>query len=254
MNKVLLLAVLAVFGLAGCVTTTPNLYAGQKDLAKAARINTKLGSAYMQQGNYVRAKSNLQRALKQHPTLAAAHSTLARRYTQQGRADKAKDQRRKAMDLTPDDPSLQNQYATFLCMQNHYDRAMKLFRSAAANPQYVTSQVAWTNAGVCERRQGHPEKAAAYFRKALRLSPDYSSALLQLADLSSQQGRYLQARALMERYGQGASPTPSSLLLNVRIYHALGQDDQAMKYAQELEKKFPASSEMGQLEQALGNG
>src|SRR5699024_5164277 len=178
MNKALVVDVVAVFGLAGCVTTSTDPFKPQKDLKKAARINTQLGSAYMQQGNYVRARSKLMRALKQNPDLAEAHSTLAMLYTKQGLKDQAEEQYQTALDLTPDDPSLQNQYATFLCLHNHYDRAMQFFHSSASNPQYVTPQVAWTNAGVCERRQNQPEKAAAYFRKALQLSPDYATALL----------------------------------------------------------------------------
>lgn len=253
MKKTWVLAVVAVFWLSGCVTNTFDPYAGQKDLKKAARINTKLGAAYMQQGNYVRARSKLKQALEQNPDLAHAHATLARLYTKQSLEGRAKEQYRKALDLAPDDPGLHNQYGTFLCMHGQYKRAMEHFQRASSNPKYVTPQVSWTNAGVCERRQQHLDKAADDLRKALQLSPRYSPALLQLADLSLHQEHYRQARALMERYGKAAEPTATSLLLNVRIHHALGDTDQALDYAQKLENQFPASPETGQLEHALGN-
>ncbi len=239
--------------LSACASTGDNPYKTQAKPKKAARLNTRLGIAYMRLGDNDRALTKLKRALKEYPRLAEAHAALALLYSRQNRLDRARKQYRRALSLAPDNPNIQNQYATFLCQQKDYDKAQAYFKKAADNHHYNTPEVALSNAGICHLRQNHTEQANSDFRRALQFNPDYPSALRHLARMVYRQGHYLQAKALMQRYDKHAKPTARTLLLQERTARALGDEKAAEQYTKELMSKFPASNEIQELKPMQSN-
>lgn len=251
---VLLLPVLLV---AGCATQG-NPPDGKKKAnpREASQINTQLGIDYLRKGDIELARSKLEKAAELDPGNAEAHGALGLLYASTGELRKAEKHYDKSLGLRPDDGNVLNNYGAMLCAQGKYDKADQQFRRAAQNPRYGTPEVALTNAGVCARKWPDEAKAEGYFREALKLNPGFADALGQMALLSADQARYLNARGFLQRYqGLQAPMTREMLLLGIRIELALGDRDAAQRYAQTLQTEFPDSSYEGgpDAARAIGN-
>lgn len=226
---------------AGCVSAPT---AGQKVSDQdAARYNVQLGMNYLQRGDLEGAREKLERAVQQDPSLPAAHAALGILYERAGDMRRAGDHLRRATRLAPDDPNMLNNYGGFLCRQGDRREGIRHFDLAAGNPYYRTPEAALTNAGVCARGIPDAEVAENYFRRALDANRNYADALLQLADLSLETQRALQARAFLQRYEAVSSASPYSLALGHRIETAAGDLQAASEYAGRLRREFPDSRE-----------
>ena len=124
---------------------------------------------------------------------------------------------------------------------------MRHFDVAAGDALYPYIAEVNLNAGVCMMKKPAPAAAEKYFREALRINPKLPGALYQMAKLSADSGQRLSARGFIERYFQSAEDTPESLLLAVKIEHALGNKNAEASYSLRLRSKFPTSPEAGQL-------
>jgi len=228
--------------LAGCVSS-----GGTQDSddsgPSAAQINMELGIAYMRRGDNETALEKLRKAVRLDPDLAEAHTSLAVLYERIGETDKAGDHYKRAADLAPKNGDVQNNYGTFLCRQGKYREADEHFQRALKDPFYKTPEVAYTNAGACAARIPAPERAEQYFRSALEMDPDYSDALLRLSRMMYKSGRYMDARAFMERFMSAGQPTAESLYLGMNIERKLGDGQAAERYSAQLHDQFPDSSE-----------
>jgi type IV pilus assembly protein PilF len=231
--------------LAGCVST-PETGSRTSD-NDAARYNVQLGMSYLQRGDLEGAREKLERAVQQDPSLPAAHAALGILYERAGDMKRAGDHLRRAARLAPDDPNMLNSYGGFLCRQGDRKEGIRHFEMAASNAYYRTPEAALTNAGVCAR--GIPDVTAAenYLRRALDANRNYAEALLQLADLSLETDRTLQARAFLQRFELVAKPSAYSLALGRRIETAAGDATAAREYATRLRREFPDSPEAGSL-------
>ena len=235
-----LLVLVAATAVAACTSTTEPPEVSDKD---AARFNVQLGMNYMQRGDLEGAREKLERAVKQDPTLPAAHSALGILYERAGDIPRAQEHLRRATRLAPDDPSMMNNYGGFLCRKGEYEEGIRHFEMAASNAYYRAPETALTNAGVCARRIPDPERAEEYFRLALDKNRNFTEALLQLADLSLETNRELQARAFLQRYEALSPFTAYSLELGWRIEQAAGDARAAAEYAKRLRAEFPDSRE-----------
>jgi type IV pilus assembly protein PilF len=237
-----LLVVLALSGLlAACAS--PSRQSDRTSDQDAARYNVQLGMSYLQRNDLEGAREKLERAVQQDPTLPAAHAALGILYERAGDARRAGEHLRRASRLAPDDPNMLNSYGGFLCRQGERKEGIRYFDNAASNAYYRTPEVALTNAGVCARGIPDAEAAETYLRRALNANRNYPEALLQLADLSLETDRALQARAFLQRFDLVAAPTPYSLALGSRIELAAGDRQAARDYAERLRRQFPDSQE-----------
>ena len=241
--------------LAGCVTTEDvPLPGSEPNLDEAARLNTQLGIDYMRKGQLDLALEKLKKALDQDPNLATAHSSIAFVYARRGENKLAEEHYREALDENSDDPFTLNNFGVFLCGQGEVKDAEKYFLKAARSPDYATPEAAWTNAGVCLRRETRPAVRAEqvarveqYFREALRLNPQFPDALVQMAQLTHESGDPLRARAFLQRYESVARATPQSLLIGARNERQLGDMQSARAYERRLKNEFPDAPETFQL-------
>jgi type IV pilus assembly protein PilF len=85
--------------------------------------------------------------------------------------------------------------------------------------------------------------AATYFERALRLEPDEPASLLYLGQIRFQQGDIGEARKLVARHTKLVSPSAESLWLAVRIDRRLGDRVGEQSHANQLRRRFPASTE-----------
>jgi type IV pilus assembly protein PilF len=250
--KILRFIRLAIFVLSltlvliGCITTTTGSSMPPANMDEASELNLQLGIGYLRRGDLQGAKLKLEKSVAQDPDLVMAHIMLGLVYERLGDDDIAEKSYRRAVALGPRDPDALNGLAVFLCHNDSgRSEALKLFDRALEVPQSETFSnraMLNTNAGVCMKPVDLP-KAEDYLRTALQIDPNFSAALVQLADVAYQRGNYLQSRAFLERYMSIDKASPSVLWLAVRVESAMGDVPASNEYGRRLKKEFPASVE-----------
>jgi len=224
-----------------CVTTSDQL--GKKDDAVAAVANMQLSIDSMQRGDLSEAKAKIDRALGQDPKNASVRYVAGMLYSRINEVHKADSFYAEAVNLEPRNGDYVNGYAAFLCSHKFYTKGEKMALKIADDPLYKAPYMALLNAGNCALDDGRPNKAEEYFRSALKLQPNFSPALLQMAELELKGTNYLSARAFLERYLQNAPTTAFSLWLGVRIERGMGNLNAVQNYSRRLKEDFPTSDE-----------
>jgi type IV pilus assembly protein PilF len=243
-----LVAALSLLG--GCTTVSAPAAPRAASTEEAAQANLNVGIAYVREQRYALAIEALTRALNIQPRLADAHSTIAIAYDQLGDLELAEQHYRRATELEANNAVAANSYAVFLCRRGRWEDAEPYFRSAASNRRYPTPDVALTNAGICARNAGDEAAAEEYFREALMRNNASPGALSAMMDLSVAQGNYLRARAFMQRYLDSQPPSAQVLTMCVQIETRLGNDADAQRCRETLERRFPGASLQGGSEAA----
>lgn len=212
------------------------------DGKQAAKTNTSLGQAYLAKGQLDLAMDKLQRALKLDPKNPDTHTVLAVVYEQIGKMREAENHYRQAYKLSPNAGLSANNLGRFLCSQDRYSDADKLFAKALEDAFYKTPETARLNRGVCARKAGNIAFATEQFREVLNLKPEDPIALWSMAELSLAAGDNMRARAFYERWLSNNEQTPESLDLGMRIETKLGNETQVSQYRKLLIERFPDSA------------
>jgi len=211
------------------------------DRERLARIYATKGGAYLARGNWKAALADLRKALKLDPDNAVAHATLALLYEELDMPERAAGHYEAALRLAPENPQILNNYGRFLCKQGRYDRGLEYLRRAGTDKLYDKRWTALVNAGECAQRAGRPQAAETWLRQALRLNPEAPQALAAMARLMAEQGKWLSARAFLQRYEAAAEPSREMLELGYRIETTLGDATAAQTYRDKLHRLFPGS-------------
>ncbi len=213
---------------------------------KMAETNTSLGQGYMQRGQYEISLEKLKRAIANDATYAPAHTVLAVLYETIGEMELAEEEYLAALKYDPRDGDINNNYGAFLCRSGKGTDAEPYFINAVEDPFYLTPEVAYSNAGNCFLEQGVLDKAESFLRQSLEYNDKLPLTLISMADVYYQTGKYLRARAFLQRYGSVGAWDKDSLLLGYRIESKLGDFESANRYRDELLEKFPNSRQAGQ--------
>jgi type IV pilus assembly protein PilF len=223
----------------------------RQKISEAAKTNAELALAYMREGDLKSAREKIDKALKQDSRTAETQMAAGFVYDRLGEDRKAARFFSEAVRLGgKDNPDVLNNAAVFECRKGSKKQGVEYFLRAAKSPLYRTPEVAYANAGFCAREDGRPEEAEQYFRQAIGIRPTLADPLYQLADLSLETGKLLQARAFMQRYNAAAAASPASLWLGYRIESGLQDPVAAGDYARRLRTEFPTSAETGKLLEA----
>jgi type IV pilus assembly protein PilF len=209
---------------------------------KVAIANMNLGIEYMRQGSYENALDKLNRSILAKPDFAPAYNVLGLLYQRLGEPVTAENNFKKSLQLDPSDSSTYNNYGLFLCGNGRIEEAETVFLNAANNPFYDRPEIALTNAGIC-LIGSNPDVGEDYFKQALGKNPDFTHALIQMADVSYNKNDYELAHQYLDRYKNNGQHTPKSLWLGVRISNELGYKDDVSSYALLLKNKYPHSKE-----------
>jgi type IV pilus assembly protein PilF len=236
---------LTLLSVGGCTTGPPKPTTANLD--QAAIYNTQLAVDALRKDNLQEAKDKIGRALEQGPKNAEVHASAGLIYERLGEDRLADTHFARALSLAPQNPSIQNNYAVYLCRKGNPERGQKLFLEAAANPLYRTPEAAYVNAGTCALGAKNTGQAEQHFRRALQLNPRNAEALIQMADLELGMGNFLPSRAFLERYLAVTPATAQSLWLGVRLEKAMGNPQAAATYATRLKSQFPTAVETRQL-------
>lgn len=246
-EKILVVSAVCLL-MAGCVSTTTSTGSSGKseqktDAGDAAELNYQLGARYYRNGNYELARDRLLGSIALDPKNATAHYTLALTYEKLENLRLATESYENAVRIAPQNYSVQNAYAVFLCNQRRFDEARKHFDRAIKVLENDRAEITMTNAGVCMVQRPDLVSAEAYFRQALERKPNYGEALLQMSLLKFGTEDYLGARAFLQRYLSNNAAAADVLYLGVQIEERLGDDRARTEYADRILRDFPRSSE-----------
>lgn len=237
----------AIF-LAACVDSSPS-----KNVSSEEKATTYLdmGVRYLDMGELNFAKENLEKALDWDSSNPNIQNAVAALYEKIHEMDKARSHYQTALRLDTENPQSQNNYGRFLCENGSEAEGLEHLKIALAMPLNNRRWFALTNAGRCLLKQGQTQQAEDYFRDALQLQDDYSPALLEMLKISYKDGKYLPARAFLQRYRAVTQATPVSLWYAIQIELALNHKGLAEQYKATLLESFPSSEEAKRVKTAI---
>lgn len=226
-------------------TTGSSKRATEKTLLtqKIVSTNVRLATIYLQRNQINIAIEKAERALEANSKSSQANSMMALIRWRLKEYKVAEKYFRRAIRFQANNSIALNNYGAFLCDMGKIDRSLQYFDRAVENPLYRNRSQALTNAGRCLIKKPDAKKAEAYFRRALKFNRRESEALFQLAKISYKSKRMLTARGFMQRYLETGRKTAESLYLALRIENAMGNKQDAMQFARQLKREYPASTE-----------
>ncbi|MFV0576922.1 MAG: type IV pilus biogenesis/stability protein PilW [Vibrio sp.] len=234
---------LIVSFLSGCVTVSDKPVSVKFDNIKAAKARISLGLGYLEQGNLVKAKENLELAVKYAPSDPQALTSIAYYYQKVGENQLAENAYKKALDSSPLNGDVFNNYGVFLCKQGEYKKAENQFLRAIEQPDYYLVAASYENAGLCTLKQGDQEKARRYFSRALEHDPSRTQSALQLAELEIEKDEFSNARDRLLKFNDKFGARPVSLGLLIKLEEKANNHELASEYVRILESQFPNSIE-----------
>jgi type IV pilus assembly protein PilF len=208
-----------------------------------SQIHTDLGAGYYERGQMDIALDELNEALKLDPNNARAHNITALVYTILGEDAKAELAFARALQLAPQDSDIRGNWGWYLCTHGRAKESIAEFDLAIKNPLYRTPEVALVNAGACSASFGDNRSAEGYFRRALTIAANNTSAAFGLAQLLYQQARYQEARDRMRNVLAQTNASPEALHLGMCIERKLNDRASETAYATQLRNRYPNSPE-----------
>jgi len=195
-----------------------------------------LARVSMSQNYFEDAIPLLESGLKIAPKRADLHAALGESYFMSGKAEKAIEEFKTLIDV---DPSARS-YAFIGLSYRHlgrFDEAKKYFREGLKKDPHNSSCL--FNMGYMEERQGNHQGAEQFFQAALRSNPDFSEALLELANLRIGSKRFEEAADLLRKFVR-VSRSPASgyykLAMVERSLHQTGAAQRDLNVFQTLSK------------------
>lgn len=230
-KQYMMLWFITIGGFSGCVNTQE-----KENKAELAQLYANMGLEYLRNKKYEIAKERLLKSIENNPDYAPAHHYLAQVYSQLGNMQQAQRHYEHALKGDATDPFLQNNYAVFLCNTGKIEDAEAWFLKLSKNVNYSVPHLLFENLGNCVYRGTSPAqqvRAESYFKRALTYDPKLKVSLSRMAEINFKKGKYLKARAYLERFMALEAYTPEMLLLGVKAEQQLG-DHKMMKYYRNL--------------------
>lgn len=241
-NPILLssLALILSLSIVGCVSVTEGPPKIKSDPIAMSESRIELGLGYMGQGNMVRARENLELAVKHAPSYYRARLSMAHYYEQVGEVDEARITYQKALRLDSQNGNVLNNYGTFLCKQGEYDQADKYFNRAIEQPYYYLVSASYENAGFCAFKAGNADKAKYYFTRAIDHDPNRIRSVLQLSTIEVNEADYNDARLRLFKFHQRYGYQVPSLKILIELERKAGNNALKEKYQSKLDELLSA--------------
>ncbi len=224
-------------------TTDSTNVGSDYDLEKAAATRLTLGLRYLAQGDFEKAKFNLDKALAHYPKSEEIQRGVAWYYEKVNEDKLAEEHYRKAFSINDNNPSLLNQYGVFLCRTGKLNESLEMFQASIKIPSNKDVSGTYENAATCNVMAGNTGAAERNYRKALNHNPEQRDSLLGMARIEYSKGRFERTRAYLSRYEAVAKHNPRSLWLALRNESKLGNMNATASYAIKLEQFFPDARE-----------
>lgn len=226
--------------LSACVSTTTNEPEkwGPQERAEA---HVKLGLTYLRQHQYETASSEFDDAIEINPESDTAHHAKGLLMSRVGNNSQASEYLAKAVAMNPKNYLAVNDYGIHLCQSDSDVSGIELLNGIEndpANPYLIGTRL---GLGICHAKNKNDSEASRYLRSVINQSPSLPQALLPMAEISFRTGKFLSARAFLERYFGTGSLSRRSLFLAAKVEYQLGAESKANQYRRELRKRFPNS-------------
>ena len=208
-----------------------------------AQLHTEIAAGFYERGQMDVALQELAVATKLDPTNAKIYNVYGLVYAMIGRDAEAQQNFQRAIELAPNDSEIRQNWGWYLCTHGRAKDSIQEFELAVRNPLYKTPDISLVNAGKCSVEIGDNKRAEEFFRRALSINPNNATAAYNLSLLVYRQARLDEARALMKRVMQQATPPPDALYLGMCIERKLGDRSSEASYLSQLRNRFPESAE-----------
>ncbi len=213
-----------------------------------ARVHTELAGAYYERGNMGVALEELRIAISADPAYAPAYNVLALVHADLRENAQAEANFEHALRLNATDADVNHNYGWFLCRTDREEESLRYFMAAVRNPLYATPQKSYALAAACALRKNRDNDALDYFERALRLDPNYLTAIIGVAQIRYKRGQLAEARTLVNRYHKLVEPTAESLWLGLRIERKMGDKGAESSYASRMRRQYSGTPEYQDLQ------
>ncbi len=190
---------------------------------EAAAYNTRLGLAYLNQGDRSRAKRKLVLAMSQAPNSPNVNASMAYFMEKSGDMDKAELYYQKAMAAAPKAGTQLNNYGTFLCRLGKYKQAETYFLKAVKDIKYDHTAGAYENAGLCVMAIPDYVSAIKYFNQALDQDPSLEQSLYELVNIEVKQGNINEALTYLQKHQNLTLGDRTLLAMAADVAHKAGK-------------------------------
>ena len=256
-NKAIYNKVLLVFFCFFLLCSCQKSYQDRKTLrttrSEVVKVNTELGITYMQNQQYDDAEEKLKKAMKIDPRNTDALNAMALLKSRTNQEKLADYYFQKALRTDSTNPIINNNYGQFLCTIGLYKQGLNYLEIAVKRYGDNTKVIALLNSGICAKTSGDIELAISFIENALRISPNYSNAIIELSSLMIQKQDYQRAATLLSRFNKLSKPTSLSLYTGYLISKQKGQLNESKRLRILLKNLFPFSKENVQLTNNLNN-
>jgi tetratricopeptide (TPR) repeat protein len=185
-----------------------------------------LAKVSMSQNYFEDAMPLLESGLKIAPQRADLQAALGESYFMTERTDRAIEEFTKLISL---DPSARSYSFMGLCYRRlgRFDEARKYFREGLKLDR--RNATCLFNLGYLEERQGNGAAAEKFFQETLRSNPDFSQALLELANLRIAAKNSAEAAELLRRYVKFSHNPAAGYYKLAMVERNLNQTDAAQR-------------------------
>ncbi len=222
-------------------TAVPGVSEG--DAKKRAAIRLQLAANYYQSGQLQMAIDTARHAIELDPGVAMAHGLLGLMLMDSGQMVQAEASFQRALSLDGDNPDLNNNYGWFLCQTGHERASIAYFDRAIEVRSYASPARALQNAGICLVHLHDDVRAEQYLLRALKSDATSPVAKFQLAQLYMHQRRFDRCDFYFGLLMQSVEPNAETLWLGARIAHAKSDGAGERRFTEQLQARFPDSSQ-----------
>lgn len=243
-TALLLLCLTSLFGCVSSGNVDPLSTSKGRDDARAAYVQ--LGIGYLQQGQTERAKVPLKKALEMNSSDPDANAALGLVFQSEMEPELADQYFRKALSSSHNDARILNNYGSFLYEQKQYKEAYERFQQATEDNLYPERSRVYENLGLTAVKLGQRDVAREHFTKALHLDRQLPRSLLEMAELSYEDGHYVPAREYYDRFSKLSEQNARSLLLGTRLGKIYDDRNKVASYGLLLKRLYPGTPEYQQ--------
>jgi type IV pilus assembly protein PilF len=237
------LALVCLLG-AGCtVSGSRSATDNQEVVARAVE----LGIAYLRQGDTLRAKENIHKALDVDPKSPEAHASLALVFQQEQEWTLAESHFNKAIALDPKNSAARNNFGAFLYAKGRAEEAIAQLQVAVSDQFYARRGQAFENLGFAHKSLADIDEAKVAFDRALSLNPKLGRSMTELALLHFDEQAFEQARVLDARLDQFGSMSSRRLLLCGLVAHHFSDEARAQDCYAAMKKRYPRTGDAKRL-------
>ncbi len=231
-----------------CVTTEDNLFTADTSVDRAVESRVNLAMNYYKKGDSESARRNLDAALKLDSKAPSVHNALALVFSKEGEFEIAEKHFKRAISYDSAYSTARNNYAAFLYNQNRYDEALKQLEHVVNDELYKERLLALGNLGRVALKLGETNKAVRAFERMLNMDSRNKLALLELASINFDSGKFTMAQALYDKYrAVTVQQSPRGLMLGIKLSEEITNTDARASYVLALKNLYPKSAEYKQL-------